>query len=118
MTFLIDHPISLVINRLVNLNTAIRYALKEDGPLTSSIGLEAVGFIPTKYANRSDDWPDMEFMLTSTSTAADGGTQVKKAHGLTDEFYKEVFDSINYRDTFAIFSMMLRPKSRGEILLR
>ncbi|KAJ8917313.1 hypothetical protein NQ315_002331 [Exocentrus adspersus] len=118
VTFLIDHPISLVINRLVNLNTAIRYALKEDGPLTSSIGLEVVGFVPTKYANRSDDWPDMEFMVTSTSTAADGGTQVKKAHGLTDEFYNEVFGSINYKDTFAIFAMMLRPKSRGEILLR
>nr|XP_023022654.1 glucose dehydrogenase [FAD, quinone]-like [Leptinotarsa decemlineata] len=96
VTFLIDHPISLVINRLVNLNTALRYAVKEDGPLTSSIGLETVGFIPTKYANRSDDWPDMEFMLTSTTTPADGGTQVKKAHGLSDEFYKEVYESINF----------------------
>ncbi|XP_056642947.1 glucose dehydrogenase [FAD, quinone] [Diorhabda sublineata] len=118
VTFLIDHPISLVINRLVNLNTAARYAIKEDGPLTSSIGLETVGFIPTKYANKSDDWPDMEFMLTSTTTAADGGTQVKKAHGLTDEFYKAVYEEINYKDTFGIFAMMLRPKSRGEIKLR
>lgn len=107
-----------MINRLVNLNTAIRYALKEDGPLTSSVGLEAVGFISTKYANQSDDWPDMEYMLTSTSTAADGGAQVKKAHALTDEFYNEVFGGIGNRDTFSIFSMMLRPKSRGEILLR
>ncbi|CAG9861256.1 unnamed protein product [Phyllotreta striolata] len=118
VTFLIDHPISLVINRLVNSNTALRYAVKEDGPLTSSVGLETVGFISTKYANQSDDWPDMEFMLTSTTTAADGGTQVKRAHGLTDEFYKEVFGDISYRDTFGIFAMMLRPKSRGEIKLR
>ncbi|KAJ8958488.1 hypothetical protein NQ318_002282 [Aromia moschata] len=117
VTFLIDHPISLVINRLVNLNTAIRYAVKEDGPLTSSVGLEAVGFIPTKYANSSDDWPDMEFMLTSTTTVADGGTQVKKAHGLTDDFYKEVYGDVNYKDSFGVFAMMLRPKSRGEILL-
>lgn len=103
---------------MVNINTALRYALKEDGPLTSSIGLEAVGFIPTKYANRSDDWPDMEFMLLSTSTPGDGGTQVKKAHGLSDEFYKEVYENINFKDTFGIYSMMLRPKSRGEIKLR
>lgn len=118
VTFIIDHPISLVINRLVNLNTALRYAIKEDGPLTSSIGLEAVGFISTKYANQSDDWPDMEFMITSTTPSADGGTQVKRAHGLTDEFYKEVFEAINYRDTYGIFPMMLRPKSRGFIKLR
>ncbi|KAH1018844.1 hypothetical protein HUJ05_006535 [Dendroctonus ponderosae] len=118
VTFVIDHPISLVINRLVNLNTAIRYAVKEDGPLTSSIGLETVGFIPTKYANQSDDWPDMEFMILSTTIAADGGTQVKRAHGVSDEFYNEVYSDINYKDTFGIFPMMLRPKSRGEIKLR
>ncbi|EFA05528.1 glucose dehydrogenase [FAD, quinone] [Tribolium castaneum] len=118
LTFLIDPPISLLVNRLVNLNTALRYAIKEDGPLTSSIGLEAVGFIPTKYTNQSDDWPDIEFMITSTSTPADGGTQVKHAHGLTDEFYNEYFSEINYKDTFAVFPMLLRPKSRGEIKLR
>lgn len=102
----------------MNLNTAFRYAVREDGPLTSSIGLEAVGFISTKYANASDDWPDIEFMITSTSTNADGGTQVKRAHGLTDDYYKEVFESINYKDTFAVFPMMLRPKSRGQIKVR
>ncbi|CAH2005469.1 unnamed protein product [Acanthoscelides obtectus] len=118
VTFLIDPPISLLLNRLVNLNTAFRYAIKEDGPLTSSIGLEAVGFIPTKYANRSDDWPDMEFMLTSTSTPADGGGQISKAHGLTPEFYKEVYGDVSFKDTFGVFAMMLRPKSRGEIKLR
>lgn len=118
VTFLVDPPVSLLITRLVNLNTALRYAVTENGPLTSSIGLEAVGFIPTKYANKSDDWPDMEFMLTSTSTPADGGKQIKKAHGLSDEFYKEVYSGINYKDMFGIFPMMLRPKARGEIKLR
>lgn len=61
---------------MVNLNTALRYAVKEDGPLTSSVGLEAVGFISTKYANQSDDWPDMEYMILSTTIAADGGTKI------------------------------------------
>lgn len=118
VTFLIDQPISILMSRLVNLNAVVRYAVTESGPLTSSIGLEAVGFIPTKYANRSDDWPDMEFMLISTSTPADGGTQIKKAHGLTDEFYNEVYSSVNYKDMFGVFPMMLRPKARGEIKLR
>lgn len=115
LTFLVDKPISFVMNRLVNLNSAIRYAATEDGPLTSSIGLETVAFISTKYANQSDDWPDMEYMLTSASTNSDGGTQVKQAHGLTDEFYNEVYSEINNRDVFGVFPMMLRPKSRGYI---
>ncbi|XP_046753928.1 glucose dehydrogenase [FAD, quinone] [Diprion similis] len=118
LAFLIDHEISLVMNRLVNINSALRYAITEDGPLTSSVGLEAVAFISTKYANVSDDWPDMEFMLTSSSTNSDGGTHVKNAHGLTNEFYNEVFGRINNKDVFGVFPMMLRPKSRGFIKLK
>lgn len=118
LAFLIDYPISTVMNRLVNINSALRYAITEDGPLTSNVGLEAVGFISTKYANQSDDWPDIEFMLTSSSTNSDGGTHVKNAHGLTDEFYNEVFGKINNRDVFGVFPMMLRPKSRGFLKLK
>lgn len=117
LAFPVDKPISFIQNRLVNLNSAIRYAATEDGPLTSSVGLEGVAFISTKYANQSDDWPDMEFMLTSASTGSDGGTQIKKAHGLTDEFYNEVFGEIQNKDVFGIFPMMLRPKARGYIHL-
>ncbi|CAK1541574.1 unnamed protein product [Leptosia nina] len=118
VVFQIDYPISLVMNRLVNINSALRYAVSENGPLTSSIGLEVVSFINTKYANASEDWPDIEFMMTSASTPSDGGTQVKKAHSLTNEFYEEVFGHITNKDVFGIFPMILRPKSRGFIKLR
>lgn len=117
IAFLIDYPISIVMKRMVNINTALRYAITEDGPLTSSVGLEAVAFINTKYANASDDWPDISFMMTSASVMSDGGSQVKTAHGLSDEFYQEVYSEVNDRDVFGIFPMMLRPKSRGFIKL-
>ncbi|KAK7874212.1 hypothetical protein R5R35_006255 [Gryllus longicercus] len=114
----IDHPVSIMIDRVMNLNAAMRYAVLGTGPLTSNVGLEAVGFITTKYNNQSDDWPDMEFMITSSSTVSDGGTQGKRAHGLTDRFYNEYLSSLNNKDVFGVFPMMLRPRSRGEILLR
>lgn len=117
IAFLIDYPISIVMKRMVNVNTALRYAITQDGPLTSSVGLEAVAFINTKYANASDDWPDMNFMMTSASVMSDGGSQVKVAHGLTDEFYNEMYSEVSNRDVFGIFPMMLRPKSRGFIKL-
>lgn len=118
IVFLLDYPVSLVMNRVVNLNSALRYAISGEGPLTSSVGIEAAGFITTKYGNQSDDWPDMEFMLTSASTPSDGGSNVKRAHCLTDEFYDEVFKEINNRDVFGVFPMILRPKSRGVIKLK
>ncbi|XP_031329963.1 glucose dehydrogenase [FAD, quinone]-like, partial [Photinus pyralis] len=118
ITFLINKPVAILTHRISNINTALRYAIFGDGPLTSSVGIETVGFISTKYANRSDDWPDMEFMILSTSTNQDSGTQVKRAHGLSDEFYDAVFKSINAKDVFSIFPMMLRPKSTGVIKLQ
>ncbi|KAK0076522.1 hypothetical protein PV325_005253 [Microctonus aethiopoides] len=57
-------------------------------------------------------------MLTSSTTSSDGRFTVKNAHGLTDEFYNELFGEINNRDVFGVFPMILRPKSRGEIELR
>lgn len=114
--FRIDHPIGFVMNRLVNINSAIRYAVTEDGPLTSNIGLETVGFISTKYANQSDDWPDIEFMLTSASTTSDD--QARVAHGITDEFNDYMFADLKNQDVFGVFPMMLRPKSRGYLKLQ
>jgi choline dehydrogenase len=118
LAFLIDPPVSLVMSRTVNINSAMRYAFLGDGPLTSSVGLEVVAFVNSKYANKSDDFPDLEFMLTSASTPSDGGTQTRFAHCLTQDFYDEVYAPISNRDVFGVFPMILRPKSRGFIRLR
>lgn len=115
MVWRVDYDISLVMNRLVSLNSALRYAITEDGPLTSSVGLEATAFINTKYANSSDDWPDMNYLFTSGAVTSDPHARV--AHGLTEEFYQEVYSEITNKDTFTIVPMMLRPKSRGFIKL-
>lgn len=116
LAFRIDPQISVIYNRMVNLNSAIRYAVTENGPLTSSVGLEVTAFINTKYANQSDDWPDMNLFFTSASTSSD--PQVRVAHGLKPEFYEEVFSEINDLDVFGVFPMILRPKSRGFIKLQ
>ncbi|XP_049767160.1 glucose dehydrogenase [FAD, quinone] [Schistocerca cancellata] len=117
LVFPVDYPVSVVVDRVMNLNAALRYAVLGEGPLTSSVGLEAVGFVSTKFANRSDDWPDIEFMLTSSSTPSDGGTQARKAHGITQRFYDEMFGAITGKDMYGVFPMILRPKSRGRVRL-
>lgn len=114
--FLIDPKISVIYQRMVNFNSALRYAVTEDGPLTSSIGLEVTSFINTKYANHSDDWPDMNLFFTSASTVSD--PQVKVAHGLNMSFYDEVYREIDQRDVFGVFPMILRPRSRGFIKIQ
>lgn len=116
LTWLIDPKISTKFSRLVNINSALRYAITEDGPLTSSVGLEVTSFVNTKYANHSDDWPDMNLFFTSASTPAD--PQVRVAHGLKDEYYEALFGEVENKDLFGIFPMILRPRSRGFIKIQ
>lgn len=116
LAWLIDPKISTIYRRLVNINSVLRYAVTEDGPLTSNVGLEVTSFINTKYANHSDDWPDVNLFFTSASTNSD--PQAKVAHGLTPEFYEGVFGGMDDQDTFGIFPMNLRPRSRGFIKLQ
>ncbi|XP_043664529.1 glucose dehydrogenase [FAD, quinone]-like [Vespula pensylvanica] len=115
--FLIDKEISVVSKRMIDLNVILKYAINEDGPLTSSNGLEVIGFVSTKYANQSDDWPDIEFMITSSAINT-AGEQLVHAVGLRDDFYNEVYSAITNQDSFTIIPMILRPKSQGYIKLK
>lgn len=92
----------------------MQYVLFGGGPLTIMGGVEGLAFVNTKYANASDDFPDIEFHFASGSTHSDGGDQIKKAHGLTDIFYDKVFKPIEKMDAWSVIPMLLRPKSRGK----
>ncbi|KAL2716006.1 hypothetical protein V1478_013682 [Vespula squamosa] len=65
LIFLIDYQISLKTSILMNLKYLLQYAIYRKGPLTSSVGLEAIGFLSTKYANQTNDRPDIEFVISS-----------------------------------------------------
>lgn len=118
LTFLINQKVSMVESRLQNLRVVMEYAVLGTGPLTIMGGVEGLAFINTKYANVTEDFPDIEFHFISGSTNSDGGRQVRKAHGLTERFYNAVFGQINYKDAWSVLPMLLRPKSKGFIKLR
>nr|CAI5848980.1 unnamed protein product [Callosobruchus analis] len=107
LTFLINKTDSITLDRI--------YAV---GPLTIMGGVEGYAFVNTKYANASDDFPDIEFHFVSGSTHSDKGQQLKKAHGLTDEFYDKVFGPVHDQDAWSVIPMLLRPQSKGFIKLR
>ncbi|XP_017851680.1 glucose dehydrogenase [FAD, quinone] [Drosophila busckii] len=118
LTFLVNQPVSIVENRFHTMSTVLQYAVFGQGPLTILGGVEGLAFVNTKYANSSLDWPDIEFHFVSGSTNSDGGAQLRKAHGLTDAFYRAVFEPISNRDAWSIIPMLLRPRSVGSIRLR
>ncbi|KAK4014962.1 glucose dehydrogenase [FAD, quinone] [Daphnia magna] len=118
MVFTLEQPVSLVQSRFENLPSILRYAMFDSGPLTTLGGVEGLAWVNTKYANHSDDWPDIEFHFVSGTPAADGGAQIRRVHGVTDFVWDNYFAPIAYRDTWSVVPMLLRPKSVGYIRLQ
>ncbi|CAG7816615.1 unnamed protein product [Allacma fusca] len=118
LVFLVDQPISMMQSRYENLASVMQYAMYGAGPLTILGGVEGLAWVNTKYANASDDFPDIEFHFIAGSVSSDGGKQVKKAHGVTDKMYNEMFRPIQFRDTWSVVPMLLRPYSAGYLKLR
>ncbi|KAI4454883.1 glucose-methanol-choline gmc oxidoreductase [Holotrichia oblita] len=117
LTFVIDQPISFRLERVLGIKTVMDYVQVGAGPLTSLGGVEGIAYVNTKYANASDDYPDIEFHFVSGSTNSDPN-QFSKAHGITWDFYNETFGPIANKDTFAVYPMLLRPQSRGVVKLQ
>ncbi|XP_047510839.1 glucose dehydrogenase [FAD, quinone]-like isoform X1 [Pieris napi] len=118
LAFTIKKPLSIVEHRLHTVSTLMQYAVLGEGPLTIMGGVEGLAFVNTKYVNASDEFPDIEFHFISGSTNSDGGGQIRKIHGLTEQFYNAVYGPINNMDVWSIIPMLLRPRSKGFIQLR
>jgi len=117
LTFTINQPVSLVQTRYENIPAVLKYAVFGSGPLTVLGGVEGLAWIPTKFTNRSKDWPDIEFHFVSGSPGSDGGRQIRKAHGISDTMW-QMYRPLAYKDTWSVIPMLLRPKSRGRVMLR
>lgn len=118
LTFMVNKEVSILLNRIYAVTPVMQYAVMGDGPLTIMGGVEGLAFVNTKYVNASDDYPDIEFHFISGSTNSDSGAQLKKAHGLRDDFYNRVFGPLHNKDVWSVIPMLLRPRSRGIIKLR
>ena len=117
IVFTIDQPVSLVQSRYENVPSVLKYAMFGSGPLTVLGGVEGMAWIPTKFANRSEDFPDIEFHFISGSPGSDGGRQIRKVHGISDTMW-QMYRPLGYKDTWSVVPMLLRPKSKGSVRLR
>ncbi|XP_068986697.1 glucose dehydrogenase [FAD, quinone]-like [Bombus flavifrons] len=116
--FLLNEEVSLPEDNLYNLRYLLEYALFGAGPLTLLGGLQGLAFINTKYANASDDFPDIEVHFGTLSQNTDGGEIFKTIQGLSTEFFEAVYRKFVGRDLWLALPTLIRPKSRGVIKLR
>ncbi|XP_035231009.1 glucose dehydrogenase [FAD, quinone]-like [Stegodyphus dumicola] len=116
--YLVKEPVAIVQPRVFTLKEIIRYLSIGRGPLTVLGGVEGLGFVNTKYANKSEDYPDVEIHFLSGSPAADGGQTFQRVMGQRREMWEKVYKPYAYRDSYTFCPVLLRPKSRGYLKLR
>jgi len=107
----------LIQTKFENIASALKYAIYGDGPLTVLGGVEGMAWVTTKHGNTSDDWPDIEFHLVSGCPASDGGRQIRKGFGISDNMWK-MYEPIANKESWSVLLMLLRPESRGKVRLR
>lgn len=117
LTFIIDDPISFRRDRYQTFPVAMEYILREKGPLTNLGGVEGLAFVNSRYANKTMDWPDVQFHFAPSSVNSDG-RQIKKITGLRDSVYNTVYKPLVKSETWTILPLLLRPRSSGWIRLR
>ncbi|KAG0422455.1 hypothetical protein HPB47_001720 [Ixodes persulcatus] len=118
VNFLLDQPVSVVQSRMFTIPEVFNYLTTGTGPLTLLGGVEGLGFVNTRYANASLDWPDVEIHFASGSPVSDGGQTFKTAHGLRDKVWSRTFAPHIREDSMSLYPVLLRPRSRGTVRLR
>ncbi|XP_012274576.1 glucose dehydrogenase [FAD, quinone]-like [Orussus abietinus] len=126
MTYLIDPPkecpeptgFAFVLPRFLTLASIKQFLGNRTGPLYMVPECEAMAFVKTKFADASDDHPDVQLFLASSADNSDGGLFGKRGSGLKDEFFATLYEDILYRDTYSVIPLLTRPRSRGYIELR
>ncbi|XP_067124759.1 glucose dehydrogenase [FAD, quinone]-like [Centruroides vittatus] len=87
--------------------------LNEKGPLTSAAGVDAIGFINSKY-NEQFDWPDIEIFLLSASVAT-----VKALRTLfkPNEELQHALNMFKDSDVISCIPYVARAKSQGVMVI-
>lgn len=88
------------------------------GPLTSVGGCESLVFLDSENEKDLDGWPDIELLQIGGSIYS--FDVLRNNFNLRDELINEMFGDLIARqaNAFMVFPMVLRPKSRGRIMLK
>ena len=113
-----NESLSIIVPKVMQVNSIRNFAFNQRGPLYAMPACEIMAFINTKYQDPAEDRPDVQLFAASFADSSDGGLFGKRASGISDDYYAEVYEQILFKDAFMILPLLLRPKSRGRILLR
>ncbi|GAB6022801.1 hypothetical protein CHUAL_006899 [Chamberlinius hualienensis] len=90
------------------------YMQTRKGIFTIPNGIEGVGYVKSKFANATEDWPDIQLLLLSMDSALEFAASI----GVSNEIFKRYLEPINHSYSFMIVPFVMHPKSRGKVELQ
>ncbi|XP_026673165.1 glucose dehydrogenase [FAD, quinone]-like isoform X2 [Ceratina calcarata] len=82
----------------LNEHSLTEFAVEHNGPMYGEPAVEVVGFINTRYANKSENYPDVQLILGNVNNVSQFNISIKTA-------------------SYSAIPLILRPRSRGYIKL-
>lgn len=117
LTFIVNDTISIKTQRIFENGNIIHDFLKHHtGPLTIPGGTEAIAFFDLNQPKNIDGHPNLELLLISGAVSSE--ETLKKSFGISNHVYDRVFKKTEEKDSYMIFPMIMRPKSKGKIELK
>ena len=101
---------------LNNLGLVFKWMKKHKGPLSVPGGCESLVFMNLNDKFNSSAWPDMELLFIAGGLNAD--PLLRRNFGFEEQIYSDTYGPLGRSDTFMVFPMLLRPKSRGRVMLQ
>lgn len=120
--YLLQNPfssesLSIIVPKVFTAETIRKFVFNQDGPLYAMGASENMAYINSKYQDPSLNWPDVQIFFTSFSDVSDGGMFSRRGSGVTYDYYSNVYEPEIYKDNIMAVPLVLRPESRGRILL-
>lgn len=117
VTFMLNDSASLITDRILDDANALNdYFTTHKGPLSIPGGTEALSFFDLQNPKAVDGWPNLELLFISGSMSSE--MTLRKSFGISDYVYNKMYKATEGKDAIMIFPMVMRPYSKGRIMLR
>nr|XP_021190224.2 glucose dehydrogenase [FAD, quinone] [Helicoverpa armigera] len=109
---------SLLEPKIATLPNLIQWLHYGDGLLTTTGGIEAIGYIKTAVSGDPENVPDIELLSLGGSLILDSGGALRESWRLSENLFHETFGPLYGTDTWSAVIMLTQPKSKGYLELK
>ncbi|KAJ8730738.1 hypothetical protein PYW08_002151 [Mythimna loreyi] len=109
---------SLLEPKVATLNNLIQWLHFGDGLLTTTGGVEGIGYLKTSVSQDPENVPDIELLSMGGSLILDSGGALRESWSLSKKIFDNAYSPLYGTDTWSAVIMLTQPKSKGYLELR